>query len=459
MTAIDAHRQGTSAREFPAFRRHEATTRSARHWLYGLARRFAAVALLAVTAGGCRGVIEAHGNDPRSAATNADGVTMALEYRFTNVERSPKFSHARMRIARYAFAPSKLINDTSVWTFAASTATGGKRGLEVFASSENGRYKFRTAAAVPLPQNTGDERHLMSLTEEGNNDWRWETAVDHAVGPIPLDNVTATVHAFFATLERTAPTIRNDYRTAVPRTAHILGQLLTVDSLHSTKQPDGSALVTVVVGISSDSLKPRFPSLAKYVDKYVAPARFHLRLSSDDGADWLTLSSESSEMRLTFRSRNGVLQPLNGAARRMPATMVIHIDARAKLGLFTVGASGLRGRFRQTNTPNARMWEMRFNEEPHWDLPLITERLLRSPLRRPFEGEGVGFRIGFRSGPSGQTLLSRDIDLTVRESAIMRFLGNLGFGAMDDFAGKVEKEENEFLSETFRALRADIRSY
>ena len=66
------------------------------------------------------------------------------------------------------------------------------------------------------------------------------------------------------------------------------------------------------------------------------------------------------------------------------------------------------------------------------------------------------FTLGFRTGPDNQTLLTREFDVTVRESAIMRFLGNLGFTAMSDYAGKVEEEESRFISESMAAFRADV---
>ncbi len=91
-------------------------------------------------------------------------------------------------------------------------------------------------------------------------------------------------------------------------------------------------------------------------------------------------------------------------------------------------------------------------------MPLISERLLRTPLRRPFEGTGILFRMGLSRAAEGQTLFSRTAVLAVRESAILRFLGNLGFSAMSDFAGKVEEEENRFLAEAFRAMRADVEA-
>jgi hypothetical protein len=46
--------------------------------------------------------------------------------------------------------------------------------------------------------------------------------------------------------------------------------------------------------------------------------------------------------------------------------------------------------------------------------------------------------------------------VAVHESTIVRWLGNLGFTAMDDFAGRVELEEARFIAEAMRAMRQDV---
>jgi len=38
----------------------------------------------------------------------------------------------------------------------------------------------------------------------------------------------------------------------------------------------------------------------------------------------------------------------------------------------------------------------------------------------------------------------------------MRWLGNLGFTAMDDFSGRVELDEARFVSQAMRAMRQDL---
>ena len=101
---------------------------------------------------------------------------------------------------------------------------------------------------------------------------------------------------------------------------------------------------------------------------------------------------------------------------------------------------------------------MSARREPHWNLPFITARLIRAPLRYPFAGEGALFRIGVRAGEGDQpTVLVRQSRLGVQESAILKFVNSLTSTAMDDFGARVEHEENQWLREIFLALRDDSR--
>jgi hypothetical protein len=95
-------------------------------------------------------------------------------------------------------------------------------------------------------------------------------------------------------------------------------------------------------------------------------------------------------------------------------------------------------------------------KEPKWNLPLISARFIRTPLRRPFMGDGALFRIGVR-GDDQSTVLFRQTRLTVQESAVLKFINSLTNTAMDDFADHVEVEENRWLREIFLGLRDDAR--
>lgn len=405
---------------------------------------------------GFRAAALAHDGDPRGAQRHFDGLVGAFEARFTNVTRQPKVLHGRMRIARYAFAPSKLANDTAIWTAMRTTRTGADRVAEWQASLVNNQFQFVARRDTPLPTRLGEQRHRIAVTQRQEHDWFWHTVVEHHVGTMPPQRLNDVARAFFASAERPGSAMRVDYRDAFPRTVGALGRLLTIDSIVTTSQVDGSTLVAMQIRITARDIAASYPAYARFLQKYVEPARYRFRLSDRLAGDYFDAQAVNRVLTVRFRTRNGTLQPLVGAARPMPDTLILTVDAMAKLGLFSVGVSNLVGEFVHVDTPRERAWQLRFTREPKWHLPLIAERLLSSAIRHPFEGNGVFFKLGLRTGPASQTISERVVDVAVKESAIMRWLGNLGFTAMSDFAGSVEEEENRFLVELFRAMRADM---
>jgi len=399
----------------------------------------------------------AYGADPVAARANADALAHAMEQRYTKVVRQPKFAHARLRIGRYALAPSKLVHDTALWTAMRTSRTGAERDLEVLGTLTSGAYTFTTRPSGSEPSRLGDSRHYVGLRQlNADNDWQWTTVVANAIGPMPPQRAGDVMRAIFASAERPATAVRADYRAAFPRTTVAFGRIMHVDSIQTEPQADGSTLVTLQMQIDPAQIATTFPALSKYVRKYVGPSKYRFRLADRTGGDFFDMSGAQSALTIRFRSRQGHLQPLFGAARPMPDTLALHVDASAKLSVFTVGFSGLVGEFVHVDQPDRRLWSMRFTKEPRWSLPLIGERLLKSPLRRPFDGDGMRAELGFWRGGDGQTVFGRNTVVAVRESAIMRFLGNLGFTALSEFDGAVEVEENRFLYEAFAAIRADI---
>jgi len=405
---------------------------------------------------GCRAAVLGAGADAAAARAHLDGVTSAFEARFTNVTRTPKFAHARMRLGRYAFSPSKLVNDTALWTTMQSTTRGADRELSVQALTAGNEYRFDARTNTASPSQLGEQHHQIRLTQQGEADWLWHTTVQHHVGTMPPRALNGIVRGLLISAERPATVLRTDYRTTMPRTTAAFGRVVSLDSIATTAQSDGSTLVSLQFRVDANRIKETFPAYAKFLRKYVESSKWRYRLTDRSGAEWFDVQSANKLVTMRFRAHDGRLQPILGAARAMPDTLQITVDALAKFGLFTVGATNVRGEFIHIDTPQERAWQLRFTQEPEWHLPLISERLMRSPLKYLFAGQGVMFKLGFRTGPNGQTLSERVLDIPVRESAIMRFLGNLGFTAMSDFAGAVEEEENRFLAETFRAMRADL---
>jgi hypothetical protein len=135
-----------------------------------------------------------------------------MQDRFTNVLRTPKFASARLRIARYAVAPSKLVNDTALWTASRAARNGrAERDLDVAGELSAGRYTFTPRARVPEPVRTGDARDVIQLRElDHDGDWQWLTSVDHAVGAMPPERAADVARALLASSERAPAEVRAD---------------------------------------------------------------------------------------------------------------------------------------------------------------------------------------------------------------------------------------------------------
>jgi hypothetical protein len=138
--------------------------------------------------------------------------------------------------------------------------------------------------------------------------------------------------------------------------------------------------------------------------------------------------------------------------------LVLTSDLSLKVKVFTVGFHKLITDVVISDAGHDRGWTIIAQHEPSWDLPMLTERLLRAPLHRPFEGAGSMFRVAVRDSAGMQSVFARRTRLDVQESAIMRFVGSLASHAVGDLNEKVEIEEDRFLHDGFAALQADTRA-
>ena len=373
------------------------------------------------------------------------------------MQRTPKFAAARGKLGRYALSPSKLFGDTSVWTAAAGPSA---RVLELETRYAAGQYLFAPRAGARAPEQPGDARHVMRLTRQGDGVYQWATSVEYAVGQARAAAIADVFGAALSSMQR--PDLKGDTRAAFPRTSVALGRLFTLDSARSIPQPDGSSLVFLRVSLHSDRLKPAMPAFAQYVDKYVAPARYKIALADGRGGRWLDARADDNVLTFRLRTRGGQLVALEGAPRPMPDSLQLHVDAFAKFLMFEVGVTKMVADFVNLRGDHERGWSMRFRRPPDWHFPLGANHLIRSSLKRPFSGNGMLFRLAVRDADprtgSTQTTLVRRLDVTVEESAIVRWLGGLGASAMSDFAGRAEVEENRFTADALQALRADVRA-
>ena len=381
-----------------------------------------------------------------------------MSARFTNVIRTPKFATARGRLARGALVPSRVWDDTSVWT---SREGSVARTLTLEGSVRGNHYVLATRADAPAPAHVADARHVIRLRRLEGADWEWTTHVEHAIGSLRAADAAAAVSALLAGVEgRDERAIRADYGTAFPRGTASLGRLFTLDSVRTARDGTGATAVRAAVSIHPERLDATLPAYARYVRKYVVPSSYDFALVDARGDRWLEATAARSVLRVRARVLNGALVPLEGAPRAMPDTLELRGDFLTHIMLFDVGVRGLVSQMAFVRTPHERGWSFRFAREPEWQLPPVVGRLVRAPLRRFFTGDGSALAISVRDGPAGgQSLLVRDARVAVRESAIVRWLGALGWTAMGDFVGDAEAEENRFNAELFAAFQADVRAF
>ncbi|WP_025413297.1 hypothetical protein [Gemmatirosa kalamazoonensis] len=342
--------------------------------------------------------------------------------------------------------------DTSVWT---SSPTPSMRVLELQGRTTPTGYLFTPTVGTPVPDHAGDARHTIRLQKLDDDEYRWMTLVEHGVGRVAPAEVAAGMSAWLGTFQRPERDLRADLHAALPRTSAALGRLFVLDSARSTLLTDGSSIVDLRVVVDAKPIQQSMPAFAEYVKKYVRPGRLVFVLGDGRGARWFDARMRDGVLTIRFRTRDGHLLALDGPARPMPDSAEVLAEAYERFLIFDVGVSEMMGEFRMVHTPTQRGWAMRFRRAPRWHLPLAVRHLIAGPLDRPFQNDGIVFNVLLRDD-GAQTLLVRQLDVSVKESAIVRWLGGLGFRAMDDFAGRAESEENRFLADALLALRADL---
>lgn len=418
-----------------------------------IARALAAAAF-AITMCACADVPASFGPTPAQARANSDALFGAFVRRFTNVYRTPRYARAREMLLQHALTPSQIYGDTTVWTV---QGPDGYRTLFGNATFTNGRYVFSNTVTDEPVQSLGEGRHIMRLHKLGGDDYDWFTGVDFAAGTITANDFHNVITSWITSSEnRNEATLRAGYRSAFPRTTAVLGKLYSLDTLVSVPDAGGGNRLYAVIHITPDGIRSQYPAYAAYMAKYGDKVKLHFTLTDALGARWLEVTSRNGYITLRMRSHDGHFAPFEGPPRPMPDTLVMQVDLTARIKMFTVGVEHMTGEWVNLHSDHERGWALRFTREPDWVLPPVVGYLIKSPLKRPFEGSGTQFRFTVRDQPGRPTLMSRRGTTTVRESAILRFLGKLGGSAMGEFVSSAEDEENAFNATLYAAMRADI---
>ncbi|HUQ48102.1 MAG TPA: hypothetical protein VM053_07665 [Gemmatimonadaceae bacterium] len=415
-----------------------------------------AAAAFLVASAACREVGPAFGPTIPAARANAEGLFGGIAQRFTNVQRNPKFSVARGKLGKNALTPSAIYNDTSVWT---AMGTDGSRTVTVEGGFLNSRYLFAARPGANAPDQAGDSRHLMVLRRLTDDEFEWLTNVDISAGTITADDMHNVISALMKSAEhRTPAAVRSDYRASFPRTTAALGRLLSLDTLRLAYDADSATTITLGIKLNPDKLSPTMPAFAAYLDKYATESRYRSVVTDKRGGRWLELWGAKNVLNLKLRSLNGHFVPLNGPPRPIPRDLQMESSFTTKILLFHVGFSKMISNVTLIEGDHERGWFLRFTKEPDWQLPPTIGFFIRTPLRRPFQGQGSIFRLAILDAPGRQSIIGRRTTAVVQESAILRFLNRLSGTAMGDFVGKAEVEENRFSAEAFNAMRLDARA-
>lgn len=421
-------------------------------------RRFLSMAFGILSCGlsACRDVGPAFGPTIPAARANAEGLFGGIGQRFTNVQRNAKFTIARGKLGKNALTPSVIYDDTSVWT---AMGQDGTRNVTVEGGFSGNRYLFAAKPITSPPDAAGDSRHLMVLRRLNDNEYEWLTNVDIAAGPITANDIRNVVSALMKSAERRTPAaVRADYRESFPRTTTALGRLLSLDSLHLTRDADSATTITLGVRLDPDRLRATMPAFADYLAKYAAESQYRSVVTDKRGGRWIELWGSKNFLNLRLRSLDGHFVPLNGAPRPIPRELQLESDFVTKISLFHVGFTRLLSDVTLIDGEHERGWFLRFTREPSWQLPPTVGFFIKTPLRRPFQGMGAIFRFAILDAPGKQSIIGRRTSATVQESAILRFLNRLSGTAMGDFVGKAEEQENRFSADAFNAMRLDARN-
>ncbi|HKS07226.1 MAG TPA: hypothetical protein VJR92_13040 [Gemmatimonadaceae bacterium] len=410
----------------------------------------------ALCATACRSVPPRLGTTAAQANAAVDGVFGGVSTRFDRAYREPKVRKARSLISRAVLTPSRVFNDTAAWLWSPGPDV---RVLTFRGISEPGRYRFAANGDVSMPARPGEGRHDTRLRRIDDDEFEWTMAADYGIGATTPDAIATLPVAWIAAGERDdAGNVRNEIHSAFPRSTREWGRLFAVNDLRSSRDASGAWRQRRVITIAPSRLTQSYPAFGKWVKEHISPMRLRVRLR-DGARTWFDFALRNDTITIDTRSLDGRLRPLEGGDAAMPDTVTIETDFSTKVAIFRAGFRELRGDFITVREPGRRGWSLRWTREPEWDLPLFTERMIRTPLRRPFQGTGVQFRIvASRDSAAPQTYLSRRVVAPVQESAIVRFIARLANAGVGDYVDGADSDTNKWISAAFAALRDDTRA-
>jgi hypothetical protein len=378
----------------------------------------------------------------------------AIASRYTTPERSGRFESARRRLVSGALVPSRAFSDTAIWSTVSSPTT---RVLGAHGGLTDHGYRFEISSDPPALSKPGDTRHTIALRRLSDNEFRWDTYVDFAIGSITAADVGAMMSELLVSgQDRDPAMVRSAALAKFPRSSAVLSRIFSIDSLTLHPGGQGTTTVNMTVGVYPEGLKATAPHFAEYITKYVANSHYRFTLVDRAGAMYFEAIGGNHKLTIRYRVKGGSIVSYYGPPRPRPDSLRLSNDFLIHVKMFEVGWRELQTDFIIRRTDHSLGWLVGAQAEPRWQLPLITERLLRTPLRRPFQGAGASFEITVADSAGLQTDLSRHTHLEVKESAILRFISGLVGRVFDDLDSTVEREEAAYFRELILAFQQDV---
>ncbi len=409
---------------------------------------------LAVACAACHEPARRLGFGPVGQA-EALALVEAITLRFGPSTREPAFEALRPKLARAAFVPSWIWDDTGAWlrqgdNFRAVDFAGYRSGSE---------YRFGLRREAPEPTALGQYRGQLRLDRLKAGRYEWTVREELAVGGMPPATLATALEGLLLGAEAADEArARAAIASAFPRAAAKLGQLLSIAEL--VLEPDGHGATSLRLAVRLDParLRSAAPRYAAFLDKYLGPIRTRAVATDATGATWWTLEGERNLWTLRLRARGGSLVPLEGdALRRIPERLRVTADYSTRMGRFEIAARGLVAEVALIRTTGEKGFVAHFRQKPDWQLPFLVESLLGGPLQFPFDGPGSEAGWSAQETPSG-TRLVRHYRARVAETFVLRWLGGMTSRALSEFRSGAERESERYYGECLAALRDDLEA-
>jgi hypothetical protein len=381
----------------------------------------------------------------------ATTVLDALRARYGTIAREPALEKVRPKLESAVLVPSRVFDDTSVWT----ASEGDWRALWVEGRGDASAYRLGLSSTPPLPRAPGEYRARIALRRQKSGGFEWDTFDELALGALRPADLSAAFRALLRAAENGRGDARAQVLAAMPRAARTFGRLFDLEALSLTPQPDGSQRIDVALRQRPERLKAEAPKFAEYLARRSKGTQFKMTVALPDGRVLWSADGEDGAFRARLRAHGGRLLPLEGPAAPAGQRMSVTLDYSIKAGPFRVGVSALKAEIDTAPAGEPLALGVRMVEEPQWRIPFLVEPFMRSTLRYPFEDPGVRFMIGVREEPGRGSLLVSDSRLQVKESWIVRWFGGISAKAMEELR-QSEAEADRYSLECLTAVRDDM---